>query len=146
MVSNVIAMADTVVKSLKQTPATYLDGSNGSIAVQTQYDVLVKAYNDVLAERGETVTIIGSQYLRGDFVNRKTSEGNKNLYIFTRKRTNPALQDGLFFDLPIPPTLLNSIVPYNNQFGIIRNDIVMAQLGQVFAPRGSFHRVYKPVA
>ncbi len=146
MIANTIVMADTVITELKQTPAKFLDGTSGSITVQSQYDLLVKCFNDVLREIGETLTIKGLQSLRASNVNAKTSEGNKNLYIFTRKRTNPLLQDGALFDLPIPPTLLNNLIPYNNQQHIKRVDIVMAQLGQVFAPRGTMHKVYKPAA
>lgn len=144
MIPNTIIMADTVLKELKQTPAKFLEGTSGSITVQYQYDLLVKCFNDVLSEIGETVTIKGSQYLRASNVNAKTSEGNKNLYIFTRKRTNPLLQDGVLFDLPIAPTLLNNLIPYNNQQHIKRVDVVVAQLGQVFTPRGTMHKVYKP--
>lgn len=146
MIANTIIMADNVLKELKQTPAKFLDATSGSITVQSQYDLLVKCFNDVLSEIGETLTIKGSQYLRASNVNAKTSEGSKNLYIFTRRRSNPLLQDGALFDLPIAPTLLNNLLPYNNQQHIKRVDIVIAQLGQVFAPRGTMHKVYKPVA
>ena len=146
LIPNVIIMPDYVLTSLMAQRGEWLDATTGSIVMGSKYDAFVKPYNDILAIKGETLQVIGSQYLRSSVVNRKTSEGTKNLYIFTRKRTNPTLQNGIFFDLPIAPTLLNSIIPYNSQLGIKRNDIVIAQLGQVFAPRGSFHKVYKPVA
>lgn len=146
MVANTIIMDDEVLRKLKLKPVERLVGTSGSIGIQYFYDILEMRYNAVLSSIGEKVQIIGRKYLKADNVNRYTSEGSVNLYIFTRRRQSRLMQDGIFYNLPIAPALLNTLMPVQNTNGIIRTDIVFAQIGQVIMPRGKMHFVYKPAA
>jgi hypothetical protein len=137
--ANVISMSDQVLQNLQTTQMNALTGSNGSIQVMSRYDYLVKTFNAVLSNRGESLTIKGDPTLRAGFMNPRTSFGAKNAYIFTRKETNDFLQDGLVFDYPIP---LGVYVNNPVGVGLKKVDSILAQIGQVYIKRGKLHQVY----